>query len=39
MRPQALRAPEPPLAGIANLFLVCVGPRPDGGFHYEAVFN
>ncbi|BBE70623.1 DUF6916 family protein [Oharaeibacter diazotrophicus] len=39
MRPQALRALEPPLAGIAGLFLVCVGPRPGGGFRYEAVFN
>lgn len=39
MRPQGLRALEPPLAGIADLFLVCVGPRPDGGFRYEAVFD
>jgi len=39
MLPQGMRTIEPPLAGLADLFLVCTGPRRDGGFGYEAVFN
>lgn len=36
---QALYALENPTLGRIELFLSCIGPRPDGGFRYQAVFN
>lgn len=36
---QAIYALENPTLGRIDLFLACIGPRPEGGFRYQAIIN
>lgn len=36
---QAIYALENAALGRIEMFLSCIGPRPEGGFRYQAVFN
>lgn len=36
---QAIYMLETPALGRIELFLACIGPRPEGGFRYQAVIG